>query len=175
MRITEATPTDIAQVLRVERDAFGDDETVELVTELIDDPTAKPLLSLVAWQGDRAVGHIMFTAASLEGAPGLSVSILAPLAVIHAWQGQGVGGGLIEEGVSRLARDGVELVFVLGHPGYYPRHGFSSAIPQGLLAPYPISPEEAWMVRALRPGILGEVTGVVACARALDRPELWRE
>jgi putative acetyltransferase len=70
---------------------------------------------------------------------------------------------------------GVELVFVLGHPSYYPRHGFEPAIRLGLMAQYPISPEEAWMVRALRPGVIGQVRGTVVAADAMNRPEYWRE
>lgn len=175
MQIHEASLADTESVLRVEREAFGEPSVAELVSELIGDPTAQPVLSLLAWDGDDPVGHVMFTPARLDGAPGVSVSILAPLAVVPDSQRCGVGARLVEAGVERLRSSGVELVFVLGHPSYYPRHGFVPAIPLGLLAPYPIDPEEAWMVRALRPGLVGEVQGTVRCADVMNRPEHWRE
>lgn len=176
MRIVEARASDIDVVLEVERVAFGEDDVASLVRNLADDPSARPLLSLLAYVGDRPVGHIMFTAARLQGAQDATpVSLLAPLAVVPDAQRQGVGGRLIEHGVRRLSESGVGLVFVLGHPGYYPRHQFEPAMPLGLTAPYPISPEEAWMVRELRPGILGRVRGTVVCADALSKPEHWRE
>lgn len=175
VRISAATPADVGAVLRVEREAFGADEVPDLVAALLADPTARPSLSLLAWQDDVAVGHVLLTAATLVGASQVSVAILAPLAVMPAWQRRGVGGRLIEEGTARLARAGVGLVFVLGHPSYYPRHGFSPALPFGLDAPYEIAIPDAWMVRALRPRLLGEVRGTVRCAEALDRPEHWRE
>ncbi len=175
MTISEASATDAESVLLVEREAFGEPDVADLVADLLEDPTARPLLSLLAREGDKPVGHIMFTTARLEGSPQSSVSILAPLAVVPDSQGRGIGGDLIEHGIERLTKQGVDLVFVLGHPGYYPRHGFVPAIPLGLAAPYPISPPEAWMVRELRPGLLGQVRGTIACANALDRPEHWRE
>jgi putative acetyltransferase len=179
MRIAEATASDIEAILSVERAAFGEDgaeEVATLVSDLADDPSAHPSLSLLAWEGERPVGHILFTAARLEGAPeDVVVSILAPLAVVPEAQRKGVGGRLIAHGIQRLCESGVALVFVLGHPEYYPRHGFAPAHLEGLLAPYPISPEDAWMVRELRHGVLGSVRGTVVCAQAMDRPEYWRE
>ena len=175
VRIAEAGPVDVADVLRVEREAFGANDVAELVADLLEDATAQPLLSLLAWEAGEAVGHVLFTPAALVGAEDLSVSILAPLAVVPHVQGRGIGASLIEHGVERLGASGVDLVFVLGHPGYYPRHGFVPAIPLGLEAPYTITPPEAWMVRALRPGILGQVQGTIVCADALNLPEHWRE
>jgi putative acetyltransferase len=176
MRIAEASAADLADVLFVEREAFGEDDEANLVVDLINDPSARPLLSLLAWDGERPVGHILFTTARLEGAPrDVSVAILAPLAVVPEAQRQGIGGSLIEHGIKRLGESGVELVFVLGHPGYYPRYGFEPASSLGLAAPYPISPEDAWMVRALRPGVIGCVRGTIACAEAMSGPECWRE
>jgi len=176
VRITEASADDLQDVLVVEREAFGEDDEAELVRNLLNDPSSRPLLSLVAWDGDRPVGHILFTAARLKGASrDVSVAILAPLAVVPERQLRGIGGSLIEQGIDRLGESGVELVFVLGHPGYYPRHGFEPAGRLGLEAPYPISPADAWMVRALRPGVIGRVRGTIACAEAMDRPEYWRE
>lgn len=176
LQIVEATESDRADVLAVERLAFGQDDEAELVRELLADPSASPLLSLLAREDGEAVGHLLFTAGRIEGAPeGIAVSILAPLAVVPAAQRRGVGGRLIERGIELLAASGVALVFAAGHPEYYPRHGFEPAYPHGLPAPYPVSPEEAWMVRELAPGTLGRAQGRVVCAEAMDKPEYWRE
>lgn len=176
LRIVEAAAEDLVAVLEVEHLAFGGDDVADLVRELTDDPTAKPVLSLLAWDGDRPVGHIMFTAVRLQGASeDVVASILAPLAVVPDAQRTGIGARLIAEGVRRQFEAGVDLVFVLGHPDYYPRHGFEPARRLGLWAPYPVSPEEAWMVRARKPDVLGRVRGTVICADAMNRPEHWRE
>lgn len=178
MNILEATEADLDRVMRVEAEAFGYEKEALLVRELLHDETAKPLLSLLAIEGDEAIGHILFTKVRLNGTAGQTkASILAPLAIVPSAQNKGVGGVLIREGLRRLAEADVALVFVLGHPGYYPRHGFQPAGVQGFEAPYPIPQEHAsaWMVQELRPAILGSVSGKVICADALDRPEHWRE
>jgi putative acetyltransferase len=178
MFIRETTLSDLDAILAVEDAAFGRDDVVGLTRDLLHDPTAIPALSLLAFDGDRPVGHILFTSARLEpSAPSATLSILAPLAVIPEEQGNGVGGALIEYGLRVLSDAGVGLVFVLGHPGYYPRHGFAPAGCQGFDAPYPIPAKDAdaWMVRELRPGLIGNLRGTVLCAEALDRPEHWRE
>jgi putative acetyltransferase len=176
MRIVEASSSDLNEVRLVERLAFGGDEEAQLVCDLLGDPSARPVLSLLAREGEQPVGHVLFTAARLTGqCSQTSVSILAPLAVVPEAQRRGIGARLIEHGVRRLCERGVELVFVLGHPEYYPRHGFEPALPHRLAAPYPVSPEDAWMVRALRGDVLGRVHGSVVCAEAMDRPEYWRE
>ena len=178
MQIREALETDLKDVLSVERLAFGYDKEANLVGELLGDPSAKPFLSLLAFKNDRAVGHILFTAAQLSGTKdAVSISILAPLAIVPDAQQQGFGGKLIRQGLERLSRSKVDLVFVLGHPDYYPRFGFTPAGRLGFEAPYPI-PEKhagAWMVQALRPEVIGVVSGKVICADALNRPEHWRE
>jgi len=178
MRIREASELDLDDVLSVERLAFGHDKEAGLVRDLLDDASAKPILSLLAFDGDRAVGHILFTAVCLSKTrQGISAAILAPLAVVPDAQKQGIGGKLIERGLRLLCESGVELVFVLGHPEYYPRHGFKPAGNLGFEAPYPIPDEhaDAWMVQALRPDVIGSVSGKVICADALNKPEHWRE
>ncbi|HET6494678.1 MAG TPA: hypothetical protein VFH61_04830 [Thermoleophilia bacterium] len=45
MRIVEASAADLEDVLSVERQAFGEDDVAELVRDLVDDPSARPLLS----------------------------------------------------------------------------------------------------------------------------------
>ena len=178
MNIREAESSEQNAVLLVEAAAFGYDKEANLVRDLLEDPTAKPYLSLLAFEDDTPVGHILFTAASLKEARGdASVALLAPLAVLPEHQNKGIGGKLIRHGLTALAEAGVDLVFVLGHPGYYPRYGFAPAGALGFEAPYPI-PEEhagAWMVQELRPGVIGSVRGKVGIANALDKPEHWRE
>jgi len=176
--IREAVGTDLNDVLSIERFAFGYDKESDLVRDLLNDNSAKPHYSLLAFNNDKAVGHILFTSARLEGTQsGASISLLAPLAVLPDYQKQGVGGKLIKNGLQHLANAGVDLVFVLGHPGYYPRYGFKPAGVLGFEAPYPI-PEEyanAWMVHELRQGVIGSVSGKVECADMLNKPEHWRE
>jgi len=176
MYIRETSDADLKDILRVEGAAFEGGHEVEFTRALLVDPSAKPLLSLLAFIDDQPVGHILFTAARLVNSD-VGVSFLAPLAVVPAFQRRGVGGCLIRDGLERLAGSGVGLVFVVGHPAYYPRHGFTQAGKLGFQPPYPMTAEhaDAWMVIALRPGLLGSVTGKFVCCDTLNKPELWQQ
>lgn len=175
MLIREALDSDLEDVLTVEQAAFGSEEEACLVRNLLRDDTARPYLSLLAFAKDQAVGHILFTKVRLEPDAPISASILAPLAVIPEMQNQGIGTQLSQIGLEMLAKAGVDLVFVLGHPTYYPRFGFTPAGVLGFTAPHPI-PEDhapAWMVTELKPGIIEKAHGKVICADILNRPEYW--
>jgi putative acetyltransferase len=181
LKIRKSTESDLKDVLDVETQAFGSEkgaETADLVSGLLIDPTAMPLLSLIAINDDRVIGHILFTKVRIAcSQKSISAAILAPLAVIPDAQGQSVGGQLIEEGLRLLSESGVDLVFVLGHPDYYPHHGFKPAGALGFEAPYLIPDEhaDAWMVQELRPGVIDSAGGKVICADVLHKPEHWRE
>ncbi|XHH09829.1 MAG: GNAT family N-acetyltransferase [Candidatus Bathyarchaeia archaeon] len=177
MLIRETTPLDLNDILFVECEAFQKQTEADLTRNLLVDPTAKPLLSLLAYVENQPAGHILFTKAAISNVPHINVSILAPLAVVPKFQRQGIGSALIKKGLDLLSKQGVELVFVLGHPTYYPLHGFTQAGKLGFKAPYPI-PEKhsnAWMVQALKANIIGSVAGKVSCSDALNKPEYWRE
>lgn len=176
--IRVASEQDMPGITAVLTDAFGGHEEAGLVTALLDDPSASPVLSLVAHSGETILGHILFTRASLQDSPRITqASILAPLAVATHAQGQGIGGKLIQEGLKRLAERDIGLVFVLGYPGYYTRHGFRPAFPLGFVPPYPIPDKDAdaWMVQALKPDVTGSLQGRIVCANALDKAEYWLE
>jgi len=178
LQIREAVETDLNDVLQIERLAFGYEKEADLVRGLLYDLSAKPVLSLLAFQKNRALGHILFTTAQLSGSQdSASIVILAPLAIVPDAQKQGIGGKLIEKGLELLSKSGVDLVFVLGHPEYYPRYGFKPAGDLGFEAPYPIPDvhANAWMVQALWSGVTGIVSGKVICADVLNKPEHWRE
>ena len=181
LNIRRSTSSDLEAICRIHRDAFGakeGPEIVDLVRGLLEDETARPYLSLVAESDREVVGHALFTAVrvrSLSYDP--SVRILAPLAVAGEFQRQGVGGLLTREGLKQLDECGVELVFVLGHPSYYPRFGFQPAGVLGLEAPYPISSEnaDAWMVKELKTGVIQHIQGRVECCSVLNHPKYWIE
>ena len=174
--IRNTTDTDLEDILRINRAAFNQDEEADLVADLLADASAGPLVSLLALEGEKAIGHILFTRARING-DGPPAAILAPMAVVPAQQKMGIGGRLIRAGLEQLKTSGVALVFVLGWPDYYPRHGFRPAGVQGFEAPYPIAEENAgaWMVLELIPGAIGEGKGRISCADSLNRPELWTE
>jgi putative acetyltransferase len=178
MFIRPVRPEDAAAVLDVERMAFGEESEAELVEALLVDPTARPLINLVAEEDGAIVGHVLFTHAVVHGADGdVDATILAPLAVVPAAQRRGVGLALGREGIAAAEKLGIGLVFVLGHIDYYPKLGFRPAAPLGFIAPYPIDPAvaDAWMVLETRPDLIDSVTGTVRCADAMMHPEMWRE
>jgi putative acetyltransferase len=180
LKIRHSAESDRTAIDGIHTSAFGQQqgqEIVELVNDLLDDDTAKPLLSLVAETDGKLVGHILFTVAQLQPKDqAVSIRILAPLAVLSDFQGQGVGAVLIKEGLKELAESGVGLVFVLGHPGYYPKFGFQTAGLLGFQAPYPIPSEhaDAWMVQELIAGVIGSIEGRVQCSKILNQPQHWR-
>ena len=180
MNVRRSTDYDRTAIGAIHASSFGQEEgqeIVQLVNGLMVDPTAQPLLSLVADRDGRLLGHILFSAAKISTKHEIAARILAPLAVSSDCQGTGVGGALIREGLKRLSESGVHLVFVLGHPDYYPRFGFHPAGVLGFEAPYPIPSRHAaaWMVQELVPGIVGSIQGRIQCAQVLDQRRYWQE
>lgn len=180
MLIRETQIHDFNEIMDVEKSAFGYVKEANLVADLLSDPSAEPLLSLLAFHNNSAVAHILFTKARFaeQNSPQPLMHILAPLAVKPDYQKQGIGGMLIAEGLKILRENGSELVFVLGHKEYYPRHGFiPDAGGLGFSAPYPIPAKHAeyWMVQPLTPSGLEVGKGKILCANALQKPEHWRE
>ncbi|QDU72955.1 GNAT family N-acetyltransferase [Mucisphaera calidilacus] len=177
------TKAETPDTLNVSRAAFPGDpgeDIAQLVNELLHDPTAQPRLSLVALIDNTIAGHALFTAVTIQhdNTPRpITASILAPLAVLPDHQNQGLGGQLVQHGLNHLREQGTDLLFVLGHPDYYPRHGFTPAGTLGYNAPYPIAPEnaDAWMVQTLRPDFTRHAPGTVRCADALMHERHWVE
>ena len=177
--IRSADAGDLAAILEIHRTAFGEDDEADLVAALLQDDSAMPLISLLAEsaEGD-PIGHILLTAARIEGSPPAGpVMLLAPLAVAPDAQSRGVGADLMTAALEVAATRHVSAVFVLGHPGYYPKHGFTPAGALGFDAPYPIQAENAgaWMVIETTVGSLKGASGRVVVADALMKPEYWRE
>jgi putative acetyltransferase len=179
IEIKKTTQADFNDIMEVEEEAFGYSKEAELTADLLNDETAYPILSLLAWHNDEAIGHILFTRVYIDEMTDQPLQyILAPLAVKPDFQKQGIGGLLIKEGLKRLKEMGSEMVFVLGHIEYYPKYGFvPDAGKLGFAAPYPIPVEvaDAWMVQTLNSNENSKKSGKIICANELNKPEHWRE
>ena len=106
--------------------AFGRRAEADLVRALRRE--AEPCIEWVAETPDGVVGHIAFSPVSAEGiAAEVRALGLAPLSVEPALQNGGVGSALARAALLDCAARGAGLVFVLGHPRYYPRFGFRPA------------------------------------------------
>lgn len=180
IEIRETGKKDFSDIMMVEERAFGYDKEAKLTADLLGDSTANPILSLLAYYESKAIGHIIFTRVYIDemNTDQPLIHILAPLAVIPEYQKQGVGGLLISEGLKRLKESGSELVFVLGHMDYYPKHGFiPDAGKMGYAAPYKIPKKyaNAWMAQSLNEGEFSIKRGKVLCCNELNKPEHWRE
>ena len=150
-------PGDREAVRRVNEAAFGQPDEADLVDRLREQ--ADPYLSLVAVQEGEVVGHILFTPMTFDPPrPDFRAMGLAPMAVWPEQQRSGVGGALVREGLAACRRLGTEVVFVLGHPTYYPRFGFAPAAARGIASEY--DAPEAFMVLELDPGALDGVEGM---------------
>ncbi len=169
--IRTETPFDITDIFAMHNDAFAQDGEARLVNALRKDGDFTADLSLVAIHDDRIIGHVLFPPIMIESDenPGESVAAraLAPLGVDPAFQCQGVGAALLEEGLHACRQLGHRAVIVVGHPGYYPRFGFSTARNFGITAPFPC-PDEAFMAIELLPGALDGVHGTVRYPPAFD-------
>ena len=155
MEIRTETGADLAAVGEVNRLAFGREAEARLVDDLRDGGYAR--LSLVAEEEGRLVGHIMFSEAVIRTDGGeVGALALGPVGVIPERQGRGVGSALIREGLDRCVQEGHRIVVLLGHPGYYPRFGFSAERAGNLSSPYS---GDAFMALELAPGALSGVVG----------------
>ena len=150
--IRDAAPGDDRAVYAVENAAFGGPAEAELVEALRGHPG---VVSLVAVEREAIVGHVLFTPVTVvqQDKAIWEAYGLGPVAVDPARQRQGIGDALIRAGLERLRAGGVAVVFVLGHPSYYPRFGFQPAAARGLRFVQDVPPE-AFMVLALREGAL---------------------
>ncbi|APH39889.1 GNAT family N-acetyltransferase [Methanohalophilus halophilus] len=179
IQIRKAKDSDFNNIMEIEKEAFGSEEEANLVSQLLEDKSAEPVISLLAFKNREAVGHILFTKATIDGnTTSPLIYILAPMAVKPKHQRQGIGGMLINEGLNLLKGIGAEMVFVLGHESYYPKYGFKQdAGSMGFTATYPIPKEHAngWMVYTLTSGSTDGFRGRVVCADALNKSEYWSE
>jgi putative acetyltransferase len=160
-------PQDYPAVFLVNERAFGTPTEARLVDTIR--PVVQPLISLVAALEDRVVGHILFTPVTVQGdTHAWRAMALGPMAVLPEYQNQGIGSRLVFAGLEACRRIGEQVVFVLGHPEFYPRFGFQPATGKGLHYKHPDF-DPYFMVAELSPGALNGRSGWVKYHDEFDK------
>ncbi|MDG2048755.1 MAG: N-acetyltransferase [Myxococcota bacterium] len=83
-------------------------------------------LSLVAMDGERLVGQITFSPATLSDGSEPWFA-LGPVSVAPECQSQGIGSQLIRAGLDEISAQGALGCVLTGNPAYYQRFGFALA------------------------------------------------
>jgi putative acetyltransferase len=167
--IRVSTSDDIADLLRLYRNAFPNEDLVPLVRSLLTDDVS--ILSLVAERDGKLAGHIIFTDCSVAARPERAV-LLGPLAVAAQLQKSGIGSALIREGLRRLKAEGAAQVFVLGDPAYYGRFGFAANRTVVMPHPLPVEWLSAWQSLRLN-DLIDELQGNLSVPQPWNQPALW--
>jgi putative acetyltransferase len=134
--VCDADHDAIADLVRAAFTAeFGRSDEPELIARLR--AAGDVVLERVAESDDGVVGHILFSRAWIDsdGARFPAVQ-MAPVSAAVGRQKAGVGSALIADGLDALAAAGETHVFVLGHPAYYPRFGFSAEAARAYESPW---------------------------------------
>jgi putative acetyltransferase len=168
--IRPETTADANGIRRVHEAAFPTAAEADLVERLR--ASSKAVIALVAEDGGRIVGHILFSPVALEPLAGTVGLGLAPVAVLPDHEKHGVGRRLVQNGLAECRAWGAGFVVVLGEPEYYGRFGFEPASEHGLLNEYQADPK--FMVFELKTGALPPRGTLIKYARefaALPKPQ----
>lgn len=165
----------LSEIMLIHKITFGKKEGTEiseLVENLFEDKTAKPILSLVAFEKEKIIGNIIFTKSIIKG-KNYASAILAPLAILPEFQKQGFGTKLIQTGFEILKKEGYDFIFTYGDPKYYSRFGFESASKLNIIPPQKIPEKfkDAWMIKILNNTKIKDVE--VDCSNSLKDKKYW--
>ena len=159
MIIRQEKPEDVIDISALNELAFGQPQEAKIIDKLRNN--CGNLLSLVAIENGKIVGHILFSPAEIEGPRGVIKGMgLAPMAVLPEMQRQGIGTQLVKKGIEELRRFQCPFIIVLGHPEYYPRFGFERALLYGVKSQWEGIPDDVFMILWLDTSKAGQVSGL---------------
>ncbi len=99
-------------------------QTEHLIVEALRADNALTL-SLVAEVDGQVVGQIAFSPVTIDGKD-CGWLALGPVAVLPAFQRQGIGTALVNEGLKAIRSTGAQGCFLVGDPAFYRRFGFEN-------------------------------------------------
>ncbi|MGN7740824.1 GNAT family N-acetyltransferase [Pseudomonas sp. 22526] len=128
IQIRNERPADIPAIAAVTREAFLTEEHSSHTEHYIVNALREAgvlTLSLVAEREGVVIGHASISPVTLSQGESAWYG-LAPVSVLPAYQGQGIGSRLIRQLLEQLQALGAAGCVVLGDPGYYGRFGFKA-------------------------------------------------
>lgn len=132
MMIRQETQADIEAITEITKLAFENHpfsrNTEQFIIHALRSANALTI-SLVAEIDGAVVGHIAFSPVKFTDGSENWYG-LGPVSVRPAYQKQGIGSSLVNEGLRLLKEAGAEGCVLVGDPSYYERFGFES--PDGL-------------------------------------------
>lgn len=150
MEVRVMRPGEYAAVRQLSVSTFDDATIGDLLDDLHDSWAWEDPLSYVAVEEGEVVGHVLYSHGFVDAPTRIvNVLVLSPLAVTPGFQNRGVGEALVTQSLEQLRSRAEPLVFVEGHPRYYPRFGFESASNLGFTSPSERIPDAAFMVHLL--------------------------
>lgn len=120
--------------------AFGGPDEGRITRALWTD--GDTLLSLVAEIEGKLIGHIEMFRIRVDGAD--CAAGLGPMSIYPDYQKTGIGSALVRRALAAMHSAQRLPVFVLGHPDYYPRFGFSAEAAEAFSAPWSGPAFMAW-------------------------------
>jgi putative acetyltransferase len=124
-------------------------------------PTERSRLCTAQVRGGEVVGHALLTPVTVATDKGEVLLLgLGPVAVEPAHQRLGLGTMMVSGCLEYMRARGHRGVVVVGDPTFYRRFGFIGAARWGLDIESGV-PEEQFMALALKPGVLGGMSGTV--------------
>lgn len=146
VNLREAEAADKPAIRELVTRAFGRDEEAKIVDAL--EAEGASYLQIVAELDGKIVGHLTFYNLGVFGK--LGALGLGPMCVDPWVQREGVGQSMARFGLAVCQKAGVPIVFVLGHPEYYPKFGFSAKAAEGFESPW--SGQPSFMALRMRQG-----------------------
>lgn len=166
MNIRKEEKNDYEQVFELIEKAFENEEYSDhreqfLVERLRSSDSFVPELSLVFEMNELIVGYILLTKIKINHSDFFYNSLaLAPVAVLPSYQGNGIGGNLIEFAHKKAKELGFESIVLLGHPTYYPKFGYRKASDFDIQLPFDVSDENCMAIELIEEA-LKNVNGMV--------------
>ena len=167
IKIREEKAEDYDAVREINDKAFGQVEEGRIVDKIRE--ACEEIISLVAVEGEKVVGHIFFSPTEItHNGKTIKGMGLAPMAVHPDYQNKGIGSALVMEGIKRVEETSCPFVIVLGHDKYYPRFGFETASMYSIKPQWDGVPDEAFMIMILDKEIMAGVSGVATYRKEFD-------
>lgn len=176
IHIRVATSLDSKDIRDIHLCAFAEGERQKVSTlavNLLNEETNPNTISLVAEADNTIVGHIAFSPVTINNNKTWSGYILAPLGVKPEYQKRQIGSKLVESGIERLSKMGVNVVFVYGDPQYYGKFGFSPDAASVYSPPYTLQYPFGWQAISLNDDSFIAESAKLSCVAPLSDPELW--